>query len=175
MTHATSLTPGTHAPLRDRQKRILGFLQEQHIGVLSTVTPDGNPHGAVVYYTIDDTFDIHILTKTGTRKYDNMVHNSHVTLTVCRSETQTTAQVTGIAAERSGRNDINQVASDIATKTRHNADDGLPPIMKLQAGTFTTFRIKPVQIRMAIYARPVPGNYDEIFDSIESFDLSAQN
>ena len=153
-----------------RQKRIFNFLKDHHVGVLSSVTPDGNPHGTVIYYAIDNDFNIHVLTKIGTRKYDNLVHNEHVMVTVYESSTQTTVQFSGFAVERAGSNNINETANAIFA---HLATDneGLPPIMKLQAGAFTTFQLEPVQIRMAIYARPNAGGYGELFESIESFHL----
>lgn len=154
-----------------REQRIHNFLAEQRIGVLSTVTPDNNPHGTVVYYAIDDDCTIHILTKKGTRKYDNLVHNNHVMLTVFEPRKQITAQVTGVAVEREGRADISRIAGAIFGASSRTSDSGLPPIVKLQAGAFTTFRIRPVQIRMAIYARPDPGSYESIFESVESFDF----
>jgi len=167
------LTSTSRWRLSDRQRRIHNFLQEQRVGVLSTVGPGGDPHGSAVYYELGDDFSVHILTKKGTRKYDNMVHNNHVMLTVFEPHTQTTVQVTGIAVERPGKGDINKIAGAIFGATLQTSDSGLPPIVKLQAGVFTTFQIQPVQIRMAIYARPYSGNYDEIFDSIESFDYEA--
>jgi hypothetical protein len=48
----------------------------------------------------------------------------------------------------------------------------LPPILKLQAGSFTTFAVTPASIRMAVYARPDPGDYNQLFESIESFEIS---
>jgi uncharacterized protein YhbP (UPF0306 family) len=155
----------------DRQRRMYNFLAEQRIGVLCTVTPDYDPHGAVVYYAIDENFVIRILTKTGTRKYDNMKHHNRVMLTVFEPLTQTTAQVHGIASERGGSANISKVARDVFSTSTETSNTGLPPIVKLQAGSFTTFQIEPVQIHLAIYARPEPGGYKEIFESIESFDL----
>ncbi|HSX16303.1 MAG TPA: pyridoxamine 5'-phosphate oxidase family protein [Candidatus Saccharimonadales bacterium] len=159
--------------LGHRQRRIYNFLKENHTAVLSSVTPDGNPHGAVVYYMVDADFTFHILTKKGTRKYDNLAHNGHVMLTIFKPETQTTAQVTGIALERGGNANINEVAGGVFGASLQTSTSGLPPIVKLHAGPFTTFRIVPKQIRMAIYARPDSGNYNELFDSIESFELEA--
>jgi hypothetical protein len=60
----------------------------------------------------------------------------------------------------------------------NTSDSGLPPLAKLQAGIFTTFRVEPVLIRMAIYARHETGDYDELFESIElttfKFDFPAK-
>lgn len=163
--------PHQAAQYSERQKRMYNFLHQQHVGVLCTVGPDKNPHGAVVYYAVDQQFMVRILTKTGTRKYDNMVHNDHVMLTVFDPDSQTTAQITGVAMERSEAGVVSEVARMILTETRHAKGNGLPPIAKLQAGRYTTFAIKPVQVRMAVYARPHAGDYRTMFESIESFDL----
>ncbi len=156
--------------LSQRQRRIFDFLNQHHFGVLSTVTPDGNPHGAVVYFVTDPDFTVHILTKTGTRKYDNLIHNNHVLLTVFDVKMQATAQITGIATEYPGRHTIQHVADAIYAK-QGELHKGLPPIMKLQADMFTTFTIEPVQIRMALYMKTRPGSYEDMFTSVESFDL----
>ena len=159
--------------LSERQKRIYDFLNRHHVGVLSTVTPDGNPHGVVVYFVIDRDFTIHILTKTGTRKYDNLIYNNHALLTVFDPELQATAQITGIATEYAGKHTIQRVADALYAR-QGELHKGLPPIMKLQADAFTTFTIVPVQIRMALYQSSHPGSYEDLFTSVESFDLVSE-
>jgi len=159
--------------LSSRQKRIFTFLTEQRTAVLSTVTPEHTPHGTVIYYTITPDFKLHILTKQGTQKYHNIRHNSQVMLTVFSARSQTTAQITGHAIEITDPDHINRVATALFGKA--HASSGLPPIMKLQAGKFTSFQITPSQIRIARYARPQAGSHDELFESIESFDLDGNN
>lgn len=141
----------------DRQKRIFTFLRENPIGVLSTITPDGNPHGAVVYFRVDKDFTVSILTKTDTRKYDNLVHNDHAMLTVFEAATQATVQITGRAEELLDSYEVNGIAGTILGISMSTSDSGVPPISKLDAGEYTAFRIRPVQVRMAVYARPDSG------------------
>ncbi len=157
----------------DRQERIFGFLKACPVGVLSTVTADGNPHGAVVYFTIDEDFVVSFVTKAQTRKYDNLMHHNHVTLTVFDQQTQTTAQIIGKAVEIKDGYDINVIAGAILTASMKTSDGGLPPISKLSAGEFVGFKIKPDQIRMAVFGRPDPGDYSELFETIESFELKS--
>lgn len=157
--------------MSDRQQRIYDFLKSNPIGVLSSVTPNGDPHGAVVYFEIDTDFTISFLTKAETRKYDNLRHHKHVMMTVFEPATQATAQVSGDAVEVEESYDINRLAGVILGTSIKTGDAGLPPISKLQAGPYVAFRIKPVQIRMAVYARPDSGDYGDLFESIESFEL----
>jgi uncharacterized protein YhbP (UPF0306 family) len=154
--------------LPDRQRRIHAFLCEHPVGVLSSVDPNGNPHGAVVYFTIDEHFVIRILTKKGTRKHDNLLHYNHVMLTVFDVSTQTTAQATGLAFERLDPATVAALTQHVQSLARQHGGSTLP-IEQLQAGELTTFLVEPVQIRMAVYAPPNIGNHNQLFDTIETF------
>jgi len=162
------------ADLSDRQRRIYAFLHSHHTGVLSTVTPDNNPHGSVIYYAIGTDFKVRILTKTGTRKYNNLDHNDRAMLTVYDPSTQTTVELTGVAIEQSSAHEVNMAATAIFGY-RPPAGDAMPPIVRLQAGPFTSFEIEPIDIRMATYAHHAPGGYDELFESIESFEMNNES
>lgn len=155
----------------DRKRRFYNFLRENPIGVLSTVTPDCEPHGVVVYFSVDRQFRVSILTRSETKKYDNLKHNNHAMLTVFEPSTQSVAQLTGRATELYDGSAIASVAGNIAAISQRTSDAGLPPVSKLNAGEFAVIQIEPVQLRLAVYARPDFGGYQELFESIESFDL----
>ncbi len=154
----------------DKKQRIYNFLFDTSIGVLSSTDPDGDPHGAVIYYTINEDFGVEFLTKSGTKKYDNLVHNNHVMLTVFEPLTQTTVQVMGVAKEITDGFSINEIAGKVLGTSMRTSDAGMPPLSKLDAGSYVAFRIEPVQVRMAVYARPDPGDYNELFETVESFE-----
>ena len=155
----------------DKQKRIRTFLEQNPIGVLSTVNPDGNPHGAVVYFVLGEDFSASFLTRSGTRKSDNIKHQDRVTLTVFEPESQTTAQIIGRAKAIIDNDKVNAVASDVLRISLKTSEAGIPPISKLEAGSYNAFTIEPVQINMAVYRKPDSGGYTELFESIESFNL----
>lgn len=157
--------------LSERQRRIYDFLNNSRMGVLATVDPDGEPHGVVIYYTIDEHFAVSFLTRAGTKKYDNLSRLNHVMLVVFDPATQTVAQVIGKAVEITDGYDINAVAAAIFMTSIKTSQGGLPPIAKLPAGTYVAFKIEPDQIRLATYADPASGDHTKIFQSIESFDL----
>jgi uncharacterized pyridoxamine 5'-phosphate oxidase family protein len=143
----------------DTKQRMLDFLSATQVGVLSTVTPDGDPHGAVIYFSIDRQFVVSILTKAETRKYDNMVHNNHAMLTVFDAETQTTVQLTGVATEVTDPDFVNSALEMDMLASMKTSYSRMPAIEKLEAGKYVAFVIQPVQVRMAVYARPDPGDY----------------
>ena len=155
----------------DRNQRIYDFLHQHPVGVLSSVGPNGDPHGVVIYFMIDKAFNISFLTRDGTRKYDNLKHHPHIMLTVFEPKSQATVQVTGRATELTKSYEINSIAGGMLSVSQKVSGSELPPITKLEEGNFVAFKIEPVQIRMAVYSRPDPGDYDSIFESVESFDF----
>lgn len=157
----------------DRRQRMYDFLKTHPAGVLCTVSPDGDPHGAAIYFSIDKSFVISFITKAETRKYDNLIRNDHVMLTVLDAPSQTTIQVTAKAEPITENYEINAVAGRIQAASLETSDAGIPPIAKLHAGAYVAFRLKPTQIRMAVYSRPDPGEYTEIFESIEATELGS--
>ena len=158
--------------LTDRQRRIYDFLSGNHVGVLATVDPNADPHGSVIYYVVGKNFTVSFVTRTGTKKYDNLILNNHVMLVIFQPDSQTVAQVIGKAVEIKKSNDINAVAAAVFKARLNVGKDSALPITKLEAGAYAAFRIEPDQIRMAAYARPDSAGYNHIFESIESFDLN---
>lgn len=154
-----------------REKRIYDFLVANPVGVLCTVTPDNNPHGSVIYFFVEKDFRITFITRSETRKRDNLRHNNHVMLTVFDPKSQSTAQIMGVTKQIEGSYDVNGVAGHVFASSRALNKTGLLPITKLEAGPYVAFEIHPVQIRMATYGKANSGDYTQLFESIESFDL----
>jgi uncharacterized pyridoxamine 5'-phosphate oxidase family protein len=153
----------------DKRQRIYDFLISNGIAVISSVGPNNDPHGAVIYFTINRDFTVAFITKSGTKKYDNLRHNNHVMLTVFEPHTQTTVQISGRASEMTDSSEINGIAQRILGTSLRTSDAGSPPLTKLNAGSYVAFEVEPVMVRMAVYARPDPGDYTELFETIESF------
>lgn len=160
------------ASLGDRQKRIYKFLQSNQTGVLASVDPNGDPHGSVVYYVVSaEDFSVSFITKTGTKKYDNLVHHNRAVLVVFDASTQTVAQVIGAVDEVTELREIFKTARKLSALHRAVDQDEDMPISKLNAGDYAVLKILPVQIRIAQFARPEARGSGELFESIESFDL----
>lgn len=159
--------------LSERQQRIFDFLDETRVGVLTSVDPNGEPHGSVIYFAVEPDFVIHFLTRRQTKKADNLIRNSHVMLVIFEPKSQTVAQVTGKAELVEDGYEVNQIAAAVFMTSLKTSTGGIPPIAKLDAGEYVGFKIQPIQIRMASYVRPDPGGYEKIFESIESFELKS--
>ena len=157
--------------LPDKRQRMLAFLEATPVGVLSTVSPDNNPYGAVVYFSVTRDFIVSVLTKKETKKYDNLKHNDHVMLTVFEPLQQTTVQITGVAEEITRNFEVNEIAEANLAASLATSEAGIPAIMKLDAGEYAAFKIRPVEIRMAVFARPDSGEAKELFEIIDNFPI----
>lgn len=165
-------SPKTDLAFSDRKRRMYAFLRDNPTAVLSSVDANGDPHGTVIYYAIDKNFMISFLTRAHTKKYNNLQYNNRIMLTVFEPSTQTIAQVIGTAIEIKDSHEVIATASTVLAASLKTSLGGTPPLAKLKAGPYVAFKVELVQVRMAVYSRPEPGDYTELFESIESFELT---
>jgi len=158
-------TPQT-ARSSESNKGIYDFLKSHPIGVLATVDPNHNPHAVVIYFSVDEEFMITFITKRGTKKSDNIERANHVMLVAYEASSQTTAQITGLAEEIVDAVAAKKAFKNMLQAAEQTSESGDPPITKLYAGQYIAYRIKPIQIRMAVFIRPDPGGYD-MYETIE--------
>lgn len=155
----------------ERRDRIFGFLRENQVGVLSTVDPNNDPHATAIYYAVEPDLTISFMTKSATKKSDNIAHNNHVMLLVYEPSSQTTVQINGQAKKIDDISRMNKIFSDILQAAWDTSEDGVPPITRLVAGEYVAYSIEPKQVRMAVYARPELGNYEDLFETLEAHEL----
>lgn len=148
------------------QAKAHDFLKKQKVGVLATVSPDGDPYAAAIYYTVDSSLAISFLTKTGTKKADNLEHNSHAMLVVYEAESQTTVQVAGSVSKITDVTEANKVLSQVVHASMDTSKTDVPPILKLDEGEYITYRLTPTQVRMASFSHAKSGDYETLFKTI---------
>ncbi len=154
----------------ERNQRIYSFLKSHPVGTLASVDPNGDPHAVVIYYAVDENFDFVFMTKRDTKKHDNLQHNNHVMLVAYEPLSQTTVQITGTAKEIDDNVKAQEAFSGMLDASRQTSEAGIPPLSKLYAGYYVAYRLKPAQIRMAVFSRPDPGGYD----MYETIDFASQ-
>lgn len=80
---------------------LLHFLRKHRLGVLSTVSPSGEPEAAVVGIAFTDDLEIVFDTLDTTRKVANLRHSSNIAFVVGWDQ-EITVQLKGIADEPKG-------------------------------------------------------------------------
>jgi len=151
--------------LPESAKNIFEELKSQHIATIATIERGvGTPQITVIYYTIDDDFGIRFATKKETRKHQNLQKNSAVQLLVYDEKRQLTIQVSGVVNEIIDEK-LNSDTVENMYKLSNENDYNSPPMSKLFAGKYVTYRVSPNKITMAFFLRPQQGGYD-MFETI---------
>ncbi len=151
--------------LAESAKNIYEELKAQHIAAIATIERGtGTPQLTVVYYAVDDDFGIRFATKKETRKHQNLQENSAVQLLVYDEKRQLTIQVTGKVDEITDEK-LKQDTVENMYKLSNDNDYNSPPMSKLFAGRYITYRVLPSKITMAFFLRPQKGGYD-MFETI---------
>ena len=83
------------------KKAILEFISRERLAVIATVSPEGNPHGAVLEFGQTEELEIIFDTFERSRKYQNIINDPRVAFTIGWDK-DITVQYEGIAHELSG-------------------------------------------------------------------------
>ncbi len=84
-------------------ERILAFIKEQRLAVISTVdTERGKPEAACIAFAEKDNLDLIFGTLNTSRKYKNLESNQNVSFVIGWSDEFGTVQYEGVATELSG-------------------------------------------------------------------------
>jgi general stress protein 26 len=134
----------------DRQK-IVEFLQAHPVGVLATVTAEGNPHASPLYVTTADDLTISFTTKQGTQKYQHLKQNNRIMLVVFEAASQTSVQIGGKAVEANDPVDKQEIYKGTLKAARQTGPDEVPPIAKISAGDYVGFKIEIDDIWLSDY------------------------
>ncbi len=134
-------------------KKAAKFLKEHDLAVLSTVDRTGNVHGAVVYYSVDQNNLIYILTKSDTGKGRNVYAHSQVALTIHEPGTLQTLQIQGTAEVETDQRVKDSVFARMVKPRTYKDKTLLPPVTKLQEGSFMVIRISASFMSYHDYAK----------------------
>lgn len=87
-----------------QKTKILNFLKQNNVMVLSTITPNNKPQSALVAFAETENLELIFGTFSTTRKYANLKQNPHISIVIGLDETtNTTLQYEGIATEASSK------------------------------------------------------------------------
>ncbi len=139
------------------RKDALAFLTRHKAGVLGTVSPEGNVHASMVYYTADADFNIYILTLINSRKYAGLTAHPQVAFTISTPDVPQTLQIEGMAMDISLDEDAAQKKDEIF-KVLDSNNWFYAPVTKLDPAESVLIWIKPTWIRWADYAFEESGN-----------------
>lgn len=131
------------APFPFLSKEAIAFLRSQDVAVLSSSDKNGEVHGSVVYYVVDEQYRIYLLTKSETTKARNTIAHPQVALTVFDADKAQTLQLQGTAKIETDDKIKQYIFNQVMKPHKYNSEYRLPPVAWLEAGMFVVIRITP--------------------------------
>lgn len=112
----------------------INFLKERNrlTAVIATVSDDGSPHAAVIYYFVDEDFNFYFLTATNTRKYKHLLANPRASITTGFGPKYTTIQGDGTTALLTKGSDEENHAIALIKVRLQEHDNTTWPIFQLE-------------------------------------------
>lgn len=131
----------------EQETKFREFIQSNIVAVLSTVSPKGLPMSATVYYFADEKCNFYFMTKTFSRKYENLKHNPNVALVIGTENKPVTVQVQGIAEQIIDPQELNERFEQI--KQRFFRNDYVAPLFQMvpEKNEIVIYKLTPSWIR----------------------------
>jgi general stress protein 26 len=139
------------------EQQIVEYIKANPVMVLSTVDDLGVPHGAAVYVYAKSAKKVYCVTKTDTRKLQNLRANPHAAITIVNTAENSSLQATGHAETVQDAAEIEEAMGGMAALYA-KGPDWLPPITKLRAGPYQVVAITLKHVRLARYLNEHPGS-----------------
>lgn len=132
-------------------QKVHAFLRHHPMGVLSTVSSDGAPWGAAIYYVVDEDFNFYFVTRAETYKYQNLDKNPVAAITIADADSQTTVQAAGKISRIPAEDYMDIVFTKLAKVRPKDDPHWAPPLSKIQAGNYMPLRLTPTKLHYADY------------------------
>ncbi|HVZ12040.1 MAG TPA: pyridoxamine 5'-phosphate oxidase family protein [Patescibacteria group bacterium] len=127
---------------QDKQKLLndaYKFLQEQTLGVISTVSSDGTPESACVNFMLDTNWNVLILTNQDSRKVQNIRHNPKSSFVVAVANIPNTAQIQAdTEITENGTDEFDKIFQQLKSSSRLNRD----PIYSVFSSNYVILKLK---------------------------------
>lgn len=128
--------------------QVVDFLEKHYIAFIATVSEDEKPHGATIYYAVDNQLTFYFLTKSETFKYKNLQKNPNLTFVVTDEKTLKTIQANGIAEEIKNKSELSRAMFLIAELHHNYSLRWSAPIYKIKKGNYRFIKFTPQWIRL---------------------------
>lgn len=132
----------------------LEFLKSNKTAVISTVSQDGKPMSATIYFAVDEYLNLYFMTKRFTRKFQNLEKNNEVALVIGTTNEPVTAQMQGVAERVEGNDEITLRMEQLGKVFKDNAT--IAPLFQLNKDVSEIFiyKVKPYWVRWLDHRDP---------------------
>lgn len=129
----------------------LDFMNQHDLGTLSTVDYYGNAHGASVHYLVSPNQEIHIISRTSSKKVQNIFTHRQVALTITDESTLQSLQLR-CEAEVESDQYVKSKALSILTRPRPYGEKmQSPPVTAIHSGEYIVLRLHPYSAKLSTF------------------------
>ncbi len=130
------------------------YLSSVATAVLSTVSPEGKPQAAVIYFIADEDLHFYFVTKSDTTKSQNLEKNSNCALTILDPNAPKTVQATGQVKEIEDPKKYTEIVKKISEENaKGNGFYWPPPLSKVMSnGDLVLYEFTPDWLRLADFS-----------------------
>ncbi len=149
---------------KNEKREALNFLKSQKTAVVATVSSDGEPQSATVYYIMDEDFFLYFMTGRETRKFKNLSKIPRISFVVGAGPELITVQGGGSVSLLE-----HPYSDDLIMKLEQNLslkESQYWPFFKLPEGAVAVFKIHPEWMRMVVLETGGKETYKEDFITI---------
>jgi uncharacterized pyridoxamine 5'-phosphate oxidase family protein len=136
---------------KGKRDKALAFLAQNETGVLATVSPEGNPHARLLYYTSDEAFNIYFITLANTRKVADIQANAHVAFTASTVDVPQSLQLEGTVTDLTDTATNDPLTVAFIQKLMLKKPYGMP-LERLDAAVIRIFKITPDWVRFGDFS-----------------------
>jgi general stress protein 26 len=121
--------------------QVVEFLNSHRKAVFAVVDAEGRPHTSLMLYSVDDEFNVYFGTRKAFRKYDQVMANNHVSLSVIEEvlDPLQAVDIRGVAEPLSPEEQATWFAHFKAKNPSKYYVEG--------ADDYVMFRVRPTMIR----------------------------
>jgi general stress protein 26 len=141
------------------------FLQAHRTGVLSTLSPLGNPRARLVYFAGDADFNIYFMSMDTTRKAEDIRSHNKAAFVISSEEVPQTLQLEGIVEDITNTPAPDDTVENLFENLRSNATY-FTPLARFDRGDIRFYRITPTWIRFGSFTHG--HSSDEVFTKLET-------
>lgn len=143
------------------KETLAAYLNQLNVAVLSTVSAEGIPYAAVIYFVVDHSLNFYFLTLSDTKKAKNLQENKNTALTTIDLSSMITVQTTGTVQEVTDPQQYTYMIKQIGeANARKNKPHWPPPISKLHSmGNIVVYKYTAKWLRIGDYSQKVSQDY----------------
>jgi len=147
------------------RERAYEFINNNHVGVLATADQNGRPHAATIYIVADRLLNFYFVTRKETQKARNLAVNPYASIALFDAMSQTTLQADGVVSMIEDLAEGDRIFAEIQGITRRTSASGVPPVTRMAAGSYGTYKLSTPKVRLASFGDTV-SNKEEVFEEI---------